>query len=213
MSENHKYTPFLNKKPSSLRYFQEGPQLIDLARWRLSVTGDVATPLSISYDELMEMPSVDYHRRNVCVCLWSIKRHWGGVHLKSILELAGVDVWDPSLYIKQKSVGTELGKYDSTFHLRSAIERDAILAHSVDGEQLPIENGFPLRFIDFGLYLYKCVKCLAELEVTRKNEIGFWENYAGYSLDGTIQAKKYYAVDLQRKFYFNGIGEVRDADL
>ncbi|OLP05702.1 hypothetical protein BLL52_1928 [Rhodoferax antarcticus ANT.BR] len=49
--------------------------------------------------------------------------------------------------------------------------------------------------------------------MTRLNEIGYWEKYAGYSVDGTVLPKKYYAVDIQRKFLFKGTGEVKDADL
>ncbi|APW45673.1 molybdopterin-dependent oxidoreductase [Rhodoferax antarcticus] len=213
MNDGSLKTPFLHKKPSSLRYFQEGVCPVDLINWKLEIFGEVEKPVTIGYEELLTMPSVDYHRRNVCVCLWSIKRHWKGVLLKDVLAIAGVDITDRSLYIKQNSVGTVNGKYDSTIHLTSAIEREAILAYHVDGEVLPLENGFPLRLIDFGLYLYKCVKCLATLEVTRLNEIGYWEKYAGYSVDGTVLPKKYYAVDIQRKFLFKGTGEVKDADL
>lgn len=206
-------TPFIEKKPSSLRYFQEGVTPINIDEWRLIVDGEVASPLSLTYKDLLALPSVYYHRRNVCVCLWSIKRHWDGVLLKDILSLAGVDVKDPGLYIKQFSHGTEKGNYDSTVNLATAVERNAILAYKVDGDFLPLENGYPLRFIDFGLYLYKCVKALSRIEITRDNSIGFWEAYAGYGIDGTIKPKKYYAIDLQKKFYFDGSGEVQDGDL
>ncbi|KND57704.1 Sulfite oxidase [Candidatus Burkholderia verschuerenii] len=206
-------TPYFEKKPSSLRYFQEGPAPIDVDSWRLTICGEVSREIALSYDDLLSLPTTSAHRRNVCVCLWSIKRYWEGVLLRDVLALAGVEVEDPALYIRQLSHGTEKGVYDSTVHLKSAIEHDALLALRVDGEQLPLENGFPLRFIDFGLYLYKCVKALGRIEVTRENKIGFWEDYAGYSLDGTIQPKRYYAVDLQKKFYFDGVGEVLDSDL
>lgn len=213
MNDYSKITPFIEKKPSSLRYFQEGVAPIDIDEWRLVVDGEVASPLNLKYSDILALPSVNYHRRNVCVCLWSIKRHWGGVLLKDVLSLAGVDVNDPGLYLKQFSHGTEKGVYDSTVHLATAIERRAMLAYRVDGDLLPLENGYPLRFIDFGLYLYKCVKALSRIEITRNNALGFWEAYAGYGIDGTILPKKYYAVDLQRKFYFEGTGEVQDSDL
>jgi DMSO/TMAO reductase YedYZ molybdopterin-dependent catalytic subunit len=206
-------TPYIEKKPSSLRYFQEGAAPIDLASWQLTICGEVSREIALSYDDLLRLPAISAHRRNVCVCLWSIKRYWEGVLLRDVLNLAGVELEDPALYIHQSSHGTEKGVYDSTVHLKSAIERKALLALKVDDERLPLENGFPLRFIDFGLYMYKCVKALTKIEVTRENKIGFWEDYAGYSLDGTIQPKRYYAVDLQKKFYFDGIGEVLDSDL
>lgn len=206
-------TPYLEKKPSSLRYFQEGPAPIDLNSWRLDVSGEVASPLSMTFDEICDLPGEYHHRRTVCVCLWTIKRHWFGVPLRAVLEAAGVDLEDESLYLLQLSNGTEKGRYDSTIHMRSAIERNAILAYRADDAPLTPETGFPLRLIDFGLYKYKCVKALREIVVTRENRLGYWEAYAGYDLDGTVQPKKYYAVDLQRKIWFGGTGEVRDEDL
>jgi DMSO/TMAO reductase YedYZ molybdopterin-dependent catalytic subunit len=97
--------------------------------------------------------------------------------------------------------------------LQSAIKRDAVLAFEVDDAPLTLETGYPLRLIDFGLYQYKCVKALRELVVTRRNELGYWEAYAGYDLDGTVQPKKYYAVDLQKKIWYAGTGEIDDGDL
>ncbi|MGA7813820.1 molybdopterin-dependent oxidoreductase [Caballeronia sp.] len=206
-------TPNIGKKPSSLRYFQEGASDIDLKHWRLRVSGEVKTELSLSYDDILRLPKTYSHRRSVCVCLWSIKRHWRGVSLTEILNLAGVSLYDKNLYMKQISSATPKGSYDSTIHISSAVERNAIFAYDVDGATLTPEQGFPLRFHDFGLYLYKCVKSISEIHVGRDNEIGYWENFAGYDVDGTVQAKRYYAVDLQRKFYFDGLGEVLDRDI
>lgn len=206
-------TPFLEKKPNSLRYFQEGPAPIDPQAWRLDLFGRVSTPLTVSYDALRAMPAAHHHRRTVCVCLWTIKRHWYGVQLRHLLDLAGVDLDDDTLYLRQLSNGTEKGRYDSTIHMRSAIVREAIMAYEVDDVPLTLETGFPLRLIDFGLYQYKCVKALRSIEVTRINKLGHWEMHSGYDLDGTVQPKKYYAVDLQKKVWFGGTGEVGDDDI
>lgn len=208
-----KTTPNICKKPSSLRYYQEGLPDVDIDDFFLKVTGKVGNPLTLSFQEIMNMKSIYFHRRTVCVCLWSIKRHWEGILLRDILELAGVDISDGSLYIKQVSIGTEKGVYDSTIHLKTAIERNALIAYKVDNQFLPVENGFPLRLIDFGLYLYKCVKGLSELQITSINELGYWEKLAGYSIDGTILPKKYFAVDLEKKFFFDGRGEIKDSDI
>lgn len=213
MFQPPRVTPFLEKKPSSLRYFQEGPAPIDLTTWRLDIHGMVTTPLSLDYDTITAMPAEYHHRRTVCVCLWTIKRHWYGVELRHVLEAAGVDVTDEGLYLRQLSNGTAKGRYDSTIHMRSAVERNAILAWAADDAPLTMETGFPLRLIDFGLFNYKCVKALREIEVTRENKLGYWEAHSGYDLDGTVQAKKYYAVDLQRKVWFGGSGEIGDGDV
>lgn len=212
-SEPPRTTPFLDKKPSSLRYFQEGTAPVDMAAWRLDIHGEVAAPLSLDYDQIRALPVQRHHRRTVCVCLWTIKRHWRGVLLRDVLHMAGVDLNDDGLYLRQLSIGTDKGRYDTTIHMRSALERDALLAYEVDDDALTLETGFPLRLIDFGLFNYKCVKALRAIEVTRANALGYWEAHSGYDLDGTVQPKKYDAVDLQRKIWFGGTGEVQDSDI
>jgi DMSO/TMAO reductase YedYZ molybdopterin-dependent catalytic subunit len=194
-------------------YFQEGLSNIDLKYWRLQVTGETKTELSLTFDDILNLPRISTHRRSVCVCLWSIKRHWSGVLLDDILKLAGVDVYDDALYMKQVSHATPKGIYDSTVHMSSALKRDAMFAYEVDGAALSPEQGFPLRFHDFGLYLYKCVKSISEINISRENNLGHWENHAGYDVDGTVQPKRYYPVDLHKKFYFDGSGEVLDHDI
>ncbi len=135
------------------------------------------------------------------------------MRLSDVLMLAGVDAEDQGLFLRQTSTGTDKGVYESTIHMKSALLRDSILAHRVDDLPLSLECGFPLRLIDFGLYQYKCVKALRTIEVTRENRLGHWEELAGYSIDGTVRSKKYYVVDLQRKFFFAGTGEVLEHDI
>lgn len=146
----------------------------------------------------------------VCVCNWGIRRRWKGILLQTIIDIAGVE-YPEKYYLKQTSIGTkEKGIYQSTIPLRDALSRRALLIHSVDGEKLPIENGFPLRLIDFGLYGYKSVKGLTNLEVSEQYEQGEWEIKAGYDIDGTIRSKKYWMVDLAGFRFAETPGEIKD---
>lgn len=204
-------TPNLDRKPSSLRYYQEGPpKSLDLDTWRLSVTGLVERDLIFTYQDLLEMPQVEMSRRMVCVCNWSIRRTWKGVLLLNIMEMAGVSQPE-KYYLKQTSMGTkEKGVYETTIPLGEALSRSALIVHSVDGEPLPLEQGYPLRLIDFGLYGYKNVKGLAKLEVTNDYEIGEWERRAGYDINGTVRPKKYWIVDLKKWGFIKRPGEVME---
>lgn len=201
-------TPYLEQKPSSLRYYQDGPpQHVDLDRWQLLIGGLIARELKLTYSDLLAMPQVEESRRMVCVCNWSIRRTWKGVLLASVLQEAGLSCF-AGLYLKQTSIGTrEKGAYQATIPLADAIRRRSLLIHSVDGERLPIEQGFPLRLLDFGLYGYKSVKGLSRLEITREFQLGEWESRAGYDIDGTIRPKKYWGVDVRKWIFVQEPGE------
>lgn len=204
-------TPNLDKKPSSLRYYQEGPpKSVDLDTWRLSITGLVEKNLCFTYQDLLNMPQIEESRRMVCVCNWSIRRTWKGVLLANIIEMAGVQHTE-KYFLKQTSIGTkEKGVYECTIPLGDALSRRALIVHSVDGEPLPMEQGYPLRLFDFGLYGYKNVKGLANLEVTNHYELGEWERRAGYDINGTVRPKKYWIVDLKKWGFVEKPGEVTE---
>ena len=199
------------KKPSSLRYYQDGPpESVDLSRWTLEVGGLGLKDLNLSHEELGKLPQVEQNRRMVCVCNWSIRETWKGVLLADVLKAAGLEETD-GMYLKQTSIGTpEKGVYESTMPLAPALERDALLCHSLNGSPLPMERGYPLRLLDFGLYGYKNVKGLKRLEVTDEFELGEWERKAGYKKDGTIRPKRYWMVDLVEHKFVGEPGEVKD---
>lgn len=111
--------------------------------------------------------------------------------------------------MEQSSIGTlDKGIYDSWVDLAGALQRDAILAYAVDGEPLPLAQGYPLRFIDFGLCNYKNVKGLAHLQLTADACQGHWEALAGYPLDGTIKPKRYWGVDTRQHQFAVEAGEI-----
>lgn len=204
---------FIIRKPSSLKYYQEGPpDHVDLNKWCLTITGLAGDSVKLGYDDIMKLPQVTDDRRTVCVCNWSIRHHFTGVRLYDLLQQANVNLENiEKLYLCQTSIGTpEKGTYKSTVPLRDALQRKALLCHSIDHETLTLERGYPLRFIDFGLYSYKCVKGLAQLEITTEYALGEWERRAGYPLDGTIKPKKYWICDLREKRFVTKPGEVTE---
>lgn len=203
-------TPRIEKKPSSLLYYQEEPPKdFDVKNWKLAILYKTKR-YELSYDDIMKLPQTTISRRMVCVCNWSIRRTWSGTYLKDLLK--HLDIKPPKeMYLKQLSIGNK-GKesYDSTMKLDHALENDAMIIHSVDGKPLPLEQGFPLRFYNFALLAYKSVKGLQSLEITDKYELGFWEKKAGYDIDGIIRKKKFYFVDLNTRQFITHEGEVKD---
>lgn len=204
-------TKNLHRKPSSLRYYQDGPpSSVNLETWRLHITGLVKQPVSLSYTDILALPQIEENRRMVCVCNWSIRRTWRGVLLSQVIEIAGV-AEPKNLFLKQTSIGTnEKGVYQATIPLKDAIDRRAMLVHSVDAQPLPLEQGYPLRLLDFGLYGYKNVKGLSTLEITKVYELGEWERKAGYDINGIIKPKKYWIVDLAKWCFKPYEGEIKE---
>jgi DMSO/TMAO reductase YedYZ molybdopterin-dependent catalytic subunit len=132
---------------------------IDLANYRLSVTGKVETPLSISYDALRCMPKVTKTLDLVCPGFFDDKATWAGVPLRYILDLAGVQSGAKSITLVsgdgyRVSIGMETALKDANF-----------LAYEWMGEPLPILHGFPLRAVFPSMEGNLWVKWLVEIKV------------------------------------------------
>jgi DMSO/TMAO reductase YedYZ molybdopterin-dependent catalytic subunit len=140
----------------------------NLDTWRLRVTGMVASPFTLTYDELVAMPIHEQYVTIACVSNEVGGRlvgnaRWAGVRLKDLLERAGVD--PDATQIVGRSVDGFTAGFPTVWAL--ADEREALVAVAMNGEPLPPDHGFPARLIVPGLYGYvSATKWLTEIELT-----------------------------------------------
>ena len=170
-------------EPDSAEY--QAQQQAGFADWRLSVTGLVATPLSLSLDELKALPQRTQITRHDCVEGWSAIGQWKGPQLSLLLERAGLR--EEARYILFRCADTLAGgDYYESVDLVDAFHPQTIIAHELNGEPLPVRNGAPLRMRIERQLGYKHAKYLTGIEaVASLQDIGggkggYWEDRAGY---------------------------------
>ena len=161
----------------------------DFANWRLEVGGLVASPMSLSLDNLRRLPQRTQVTRHDCVEGWSAIGEWTGPQLSLLLEAAGLR--EEANYIVFRCADTLNGDvYYESIDRIDAFHPQTIVAHSLNGEPLPIRNGAPLRMRIERQLGYKHAKYLTAIEaVASLDEIGggeggYWEDrgfqwYAG----------------------------------
>jgi DMSO/TMAO reductase YedYZ molybdopterin-dependent catalytic subunit len=134
-------------------------QEIDLASYRLKVTGRVDHPLSLSYDELRCMPKVTATPTLKCVGIFEDVATWSGVPIKYILGLASVQ--NGAQEIKLISADG----YEVKILLGDASNEENFLAYELSGKPLPILHGFPLRAVFPSMLGFNWVKWLVEIQI------------------------------------------------
>jgi DMSO/TMAO reductase YedYZ molybdopterin-dependent catalytic subunit len=132
---------------------------IDLANYRLRVTGKVESQLSISYDALRCMPKVIKTLDLVCPGFFEDKATWAGTPLKYVLDLAGVQSEAKSIIL------VAADGYERWVDMQTAMNEANFLAYEWDHEPLPILHGFPLRAVFPSMYGNLWVKWLVEIRV------------------------------------------------
>jgi DMSO/TMAO reductase YedYZ molybdopterin-dependent catalytic subunit len=116
-------------------------QLLDLATYRLRVTGKVDRPLELSYDEIRCLPKVQASPTLVCPGFFVDEATWAGAAMADVLALAGVQEG------AQEVEFVSADGYSTTLSLDKALDRANFLAYEWEGEPLPRLHGFPLRVV------------------------------------------------------------------
>jgi DMSO/TMAO reductase YedYZ molybdopterin-dependent catalytic subunit len=159
---------YLTKKWPVLSY--EPTPKFDPAKYRFKVSGAVAEPFELTWDELQALPRVQLTTDFHCVTTWSrYDNAWEGVHIREILQRA-----KPLPEAKFVMAHSFTG-YTTNMPLADLDDDDVIIAFTHDGEPLAPEHGGPVRLIVPKLYAYKSAKWLSGLEFMEKDRPGFWE--------------------------------------
>jgi DMSO/TMAO reductase YedYZ molybdopterin-dependent catalytic subunit len=131
------------------------------ADWRLSVDGMVARPASFSLAQLKSYPSRSQITQLACEEGWSYIAEWIGVPLSYVLDASGI--LPQAKYIVY--ISSEPGWWDS-IDMADALHPQTYLAYGMNGGELPVGNGGPLRMRVPRQLGYKSVKFINRLTVT-----------------------------------------------
>ncbi len=153
--------------------------------WRLTVTGLVRHPLSLSMDNIRRLPQRTQITRHDCVEGWSAIGEWTGPQLATILR--GAALKPEARFIVLRCADTLDGApYYESIDLIDAFHPQTIVAHLLNGQPLPERNGAPLRLRVERQLGYKHAKYLtgieavASLDTIGEGRGGYWEDRGGY---------------------------------
>jgi DMSO/TMAO reductase YedYZ molybdopterin-dependent catalytic subunit len=131
------------------------------ADWRLFVNGMVDRPASFSLAQLKSYPSRSQITQLACEEGWSYIAEWIGAPLSHVLSLVGVQ--PQARYVAYFSIDSNW--WDS-IDMADALHPQTFLAYGMNGGELPVGNGGPLRMRVPRQLGYKNVKFITKLTVT-----------------------------------------------
>ncbi|ASG23104.1 molybdopterin-dependent oxidoreductase [Nitrospirillum viridazoti] len=182
------------------------PEQVDVATFTLTVHGHVDRPLTLGLGELLAMPRIEYAAVNQCSgnsrSLFSPRvggaqwRHgamgnarWVGVPLKAVLDRAGVKAGAVAIRARglDEPVVPDAPAFAKSLAIDHARDGEVMIAFQMNGEQLPLLNGFPLRLVVPGWYSTYWVKMLSDIEVLAAPDDQYWTKMA-YRIPDTPHA-------------------------
>jgi DMSO/TMAO reductase YedYZ molybdopterin-dependent catalytic subunit len=179
--------------------------------WKLEIAGAVKTPLHLTFDDLLKLPS-----RTAAVTLecagngrqlleqkvkgvqWTLgavgTAEWTGVPLATVLDQAGVgqdavdvvfegaDRGEPGTDPKPRG----LIPFVRGLPVAKALRPEVLLAYKMNGKPLTAPHGYPVRALVGGWYGMAAVKWLTRVVVTDRTFRGY-----GESIDYAIWDRRY----------------------
>ncbi len=159
------------------------------AHWSLQVTGLVQRPTTFTLAELHAMPARTQITRHDCVEGWSAIGKWTGVPLAQVL--ARVAPQPQARYAVFHCADTMPGgltreRYYESIGMDDALHPQTLLAYGLNGADLPIKNGAPIRLRVERQLGYKQAKFVQKIELVAslsgigRGKGGYWEDNDGY---------------------------------
>jgi DMSO/TMAO reductase YedYZ molybdopterin-dependent catalytic subunit len=183
------------------------PTDIDPAKFVLNVRGHVNQTLSLSLNDILHgLPSVDLAAVNQCSGNsrgffeprvpggeWANgamgNALWTGVRLKDVLDRAGVKPGALQVRFKglDEPVVSDAPHFMKSLDIEHARDGEVMIAYAMNGQQMPLVNGFPLRLVVPGWYATYWVKMLSDIEVLDQPDTNYWTKVA-YTIPDTPHA-------------------------
>ena len=152
------------------------------ASYRLRVNGLVENPVELSLEELRALAHHEQITQHYCIQGWSAVGKWGGVSMRSILDL--VKPLPEAKWVVFYSIaeGTDGGIYYDAHPIEQMSYPQTMLAYEFNGEPLTYGHGAPLRLRNEVQLGFKMVKWIKGVEFVRHySEVG--NGFGGYNED------------------------------
>jgi DMSO/TMAO reductase YedYZ molybdopterin-dependent catalytic subunit len=169
------------------------PQQVDVATFKLEIHGHVNNPTALTLADVLAMPRVEIAAVNQCSGnsrglfqprvaggQWEHgamgNARWTGVRLRDLLDRAGVKAGAVAVRFNGLDQPVVDGAPDfmKSLDIEHARDGEVMVAFAMNGEQLPLLNGFPLRLIVPGWYSTYWVKMLNDIEVLDTPDSNYW---------------------------------------
>ena len=191
-------TAFTPNEAFYVRWHLDGiPNAVDLRAWKLQIEGSVNKPLALGLPDLMQkFKPVSLAAVNQCSGnsrsrlqprvpggQWGNgamgNAMWTGVRLRELFDMAGLK--NDSLQVQfqglengqgPKGLGSNL--FLKSLDLRNPILDECVVAYLMNGEPLPMLNGFPVRLVVPGYFATYWTKCLTWIRILNTPDDNFW---------------------------------------
>ncbi len=143
----------------------------DTANWTLHLVKSIGDTLQITLAELKTLPKTEITFDFKCIEGWNQITHWGGVKFSDFVNKYGLSKQSTMKYVGMQTP-------DSTYYvgvdMPSMMQEQTLLCYEMNGQPLPMNQGFPLRLIIPVKYGVKHLKRIGTLFFADTKPKDYW---------------------------------------
>lgn len=132
--------------------------------WRLKVHGLVEHPLELSLDNIKAFRKHQQITKHNCIQGWTAVAEWGGLPMSYLMNLCKPKRSAKYVVFHCYDVDDKGMAFYEVLRAKDMKDPQSILAYEMNGEELPIEHGAPIRLRCEKKYGYKMAKYIRSIE-------------------------------------------------
>ncbi len=143
----------------------------DPSTWKMNVLRNEGDTLKISLDDIRSLPKTEIVFNFKCIEGWSQITYWGGVRFSDFMKAYGLNEQAAMKYV---GLSTPDKKYFVGIDMPSALHPQTLLCYELNGQPLPMNQGYPLRLIIPVKYGIKSIKRIGTMYFDNEKPPDYW---------------------------------------
>lgn len=164
-------------------------QALPTSPWQVTIEGEVEKPGTYNLEDILDSNSLEERvYRFRCVEAWSMVVPWIGFPLGTMLKklqptsrakfVEFTTLQDPENMIAQQTRNIITWPYTEGLRIDEAMHPLAFMATGMYDEQLPKQNGAPLRLVVPWKYGFKSIKAIVKIRFSETRPVTAWNTSA-----------------------------------
>lgn len=149
----------------------------DPATWVMNVIRSKGDTLKLKLEDIKRLPKTEIIFNFKCIEGWSQITYWGGVKFSEFMKAYGLN---EEAAMKYLGLATPDKQYYVGIDMPSAMHPQTLLCYELNGQPLPMNQGYPLRLIIPVKYGVKSLKRIGFMYFDNKRTPDYWADVKGY---------------------------------
>jgi hypothetical protein len=150
---------------------------LDSMNWAMHVIRAPGDTINVKLEDLKKLPKTEIVFNFKCIEGWNQVTYWGGVRFSDFMKAYELTTEEALNYL---GLATPDKQYYVGIDMASALHPQTLLCYELNGQPLPLNQGYPVRLIIPVKYGVKSLKRIGYMYFSDRRPPDYWADRYGY---------------------------------